>query len=124
MLLHWSEGRARTKWIHIPVLQVLVPPRSTHTQTILVHRISPEGHVSAVFVTVEQLRRQRDETSGFGAGEAAMNTARRDENERRFLEVAVERQGDEDSAVAHVTGDHLIAQMYSLSSSHTHILIE
>ena len=39
-----------------------------------------------------------------------MDTSRRDEDERWFLEVAVERQGDEDSAVAHVTGDHLVAQ--------------
>ena len=100
----------RTEWIHIPVLQVLVPLRSARTETILVPRISPEEHVSAVFLTVEQLRRQRDGTSRFGAGEAAMNTSRRDEDERRFLEAAVERQGNEDSAVAHVTGDYLVAQ--------------
>lgn len=35
----------RSKWIHIPVLQVLVPPRSARTETILVPRISPEGRV-------------------------------------------------------------------------------
>ena len=56
MLLHWSEGAMRTEWIHIPVLQVLVPLRSARTETILVSRVSSEGHVSAAFVTVEQLR--------------------------------------------------------------------
>ena len=56
MLLHWSEDAVRAKWIRIPVLQVLVPPMSVPTERILVPRISPEGHASAAFMTVEQLR--------------------------------------------------------------------
>ena len=58
--------------------------------------------------------------AGFGAGETAMHTSRRDENDMRFLEVTVERQGDEDSAVAQMTADHLIAQNLSFFVVHTH----
>ena len=49
-----------------------------------------------------------------------MQTSRRDEDEKRFLEVTVECQGDEDSAVAQMTGDHLIAQNLSFFVVHTH----
>ena len=71
-------------------------------------------------MTVEQLRRQRDGTAGLGAGEAAMHTSWRDEDEKRFLEVTVECQGDEDGTVAQMTGDHLIAQNVLFLVVHTH----
>ena len=87
-------------------------------------RVFPEGHVSAAFVTVEQLRRQQDGTAGLEAGEAVMHTSRRDEDEKRFLELTVECQGDEDSAVAQMTGDHLVAQNVLFLVVHTHPLIE
>jgi hypothetical protein len=51
-----------------------------------------------------------------------MHTSRRDEDKKRFLEVTVEGQGDKDSAVAQVAGDHLVAQNVFFLVVHTHSL--
>jgi len=72
------------------------------------HLLARYGHLSAAFVTVEQLRWAR--IGAAGAGEAAAEGHKhafwRDGTEKRFVEVEVARNadGDVDGAVARVAG--------------------
>jgi urate oxidase len=70
-----------------------------------VHLLGRYAHVSAAFVTVEQLRWAR---IGAGSGEGAgqKHAFWRDGAEKRFVEVEVARKsdGDGDGAVARVAG--------------------
>ncbi|KAI0247691.1 uricase [Lactifluus subvellereus] len=69
------------------------------------HLLARYAHVSAAFVTVEQLRWARI-GAGSGSGEAAghKHAFWRDGSENRFVEVEVARKRDGDGAVARVAG--------------------
>jgi len=71
------------------------------------HLLARYTHVSATFVTVEQLRWARinassDSASGSEAGHT--HAFWRDGTEKRFVEVEVARKGDGGGAVARVAG--------------------
>ena len=71
------------------------------------HLLARYAHVSATFVTVEQLRWARiNAGSGSASGSEAGHTHAfwRDGAEKRFVEVEVARKGDDGGAVARVAG--------------------
>jgi urate oxidase len=71
------------------------------------HLLSLYAHITAAFVTVEQLRWARIGTgTGAGGSEAGghKHAFWRDGTEKRFVEVEVARKSDEDGAVARVAG--------------------
>jgi len=72
---------------------------------LAVHLLARYGHLSAAFVTVEQLRWARIGAAAKGADEAAgghKHAFWRDGTEKRFVEVELARKGDGDGAVARV----------------------
>ena len=74
---------------------------------LAVHLLARYAHLSATFVTVEQLRWARIGAAVSDAGEAATGHKHafwRDGAEKRFVEVEVARKGDGDDALARVTG--------------------
>ena len=97
---------------------------------LAVHLLARYAHLSAAFVTVEQLRWARIGAAASGAGEVLAGHKHafwRDGAEKRFVEVEVARKGDRDGAVARVAGglrDLLGAQdVFIFYVFHTHTLI-
>ena len=81
------------------------------------HLLARYAHVSATFVTVEQLRWARINTSSDSSEAGHPHAFWRDGAEKRFVEVEVARQGEGGGAVARVAGGlrDLLGADFSLS---------
>lgn len=92
---------------------------------LAVHLLARYAHLSATFVTVEQLRWARI-GAAVGGGEAAgaghKHAFWRDGAEKRFVEVEVARKENGDGAVARVSGglNDLLGTLMPMVLSRTH----